>query len=216
MIAANADASPPHTAVTVPDAGSGAWSRGDSVTIDLRATDSGGAGVREIRYVAHGAHAEEGSIGPTGTITLRNEGVTDLEIAAVDLDGNTETPQRLTIKLDRTPPSASLRGVAHYAVYEKVSIACTASDELSGIADDCAGFDAPAIGLGLGPQTITRTVTDRAGNATVVTFSYSVDLTPDVVAVGAGAIVVALAGLLVVTRSRRRAALQPAQTQPAL
>ena len=205
-IVANQDATAPHTTVTMPDANGAGWYRGDAVTIAVKSTDAGGSGASRITYRASGAHAEEGAIGPEGTITLHNEGITEIDIAAEDVDGNIESAQHFSVKLDRTAPSVSLRGATRYAIYESVAISCTASDDGSGLADECSGQSAGALPLGLGSHTLTRTVTDRAGNSSTAQFAYSVELTADVVAAVAAAVVIGLGALLLVTRRRRPAA----------
>lgn len=205
-IVANQDATAPHTTVTMPDANGAGWYRGDAVTIAVKSSDAGGSGASRITYRASGAHAEEGAIGPAGTITLHNEGITEIDIAAEDLDGNIESAQHFSVKLDRTAPSVSLRGATRYAIYESVAISCTASDDGSGLADECSGQSAGALPLGLGSHTLTRTVTDRAGNSSTAQFAYSVELTADVVAAVAAAVVIGLGALLLVTRRRRPAA----------
>jgi hypothetical protein len=136
--------------------------------------------------------------------------VTELEIGAADLDGNLSATQHLSVRIDRTAPSVAFRGVHHYAIYQTVSIDCAASDEGSGLTEDCSGMDATALRLGLGSHSVTRTVTDRAGNTTTATFDYSVDLTPEVAAMAAAALLLAAIAAMLAARPKRAPLPQPA------
>lgn len=71
-----------------------------------------------------------------------------------------------TIKVDSTDPTISFTGNAGaYDVDEVVSIGCSSSDNLSGVASDtCTTTNAPAWTFGLGSHTVSATATDRAGN----------------------------------------------------
>lgn len=108
---------------------------------------------------------------------------------ATDSAGNTATGT-VTLKIDKTPPALTLTAPANNTTVNttQVTITGTAMDALSGIAaitcnGNTATLTAPnftcSTTLILGPNTITVTATDVAGNATTQTLTliYGVPLT---------------------------------------
>jgi parallel beta-helix repeat protein len=85
------------------------------------------------------------------------------------------------IKLDTEPPQVSCQPPDTTRWYrEDVSVPCTASDSLSGLANPAdASFTLIARGEGRAVSTGTRTVTDRAGNSTTAgPYTFQIDKTP--------------------------------------
>lgn len=92
--------------------------------------------------------------------------------------GGTAGPVTTSIKRDATAPTVTLGApAASYRVDQTVSLACNATDALSGVAQPCAPIDASAWSFGAGPETVTRTARDRAGNvgSASATFTVTVD-----------------------------------------
>ncbi|MFL5806162.1 MAG: OmpL47-type beta-barrel domain-containing protein [Roseiflexaceae bacterium] len=96
------------TAAVSPQPDSGGWSNSD-VTIKLSAADDG-APVRELSYLA--ADPVQGGSwvtvnGARTQFTVSREGQTDVAYKATDALGHAEEAKTLSIKIDRTPPSAT-------------------------------------------------------------------------------------------------------------
>src|SRR4029079_10633699 len=102
----------------------------------------------------------------TPPVTLSSEGaaVTATGTCA-DSAGNKASATK-TVKIDKTAPTIAFSGNAgHYTVDQTVSIDCTASDALSGVATSvCPDVSAPAYALGAGSHTLSASAADRAGN----------------------------------------------------
>jgi CSLREA domain-containing protein len=89
--------------------------------------------------------------------------------------GGTAGPVTVALKRDATAPTLSFSGNAgSYTVAQNVSIGCSASDNLSGIASGCAAVSAPAYTFPLGANTVTRSATDNAGNTGTGSTSFTV------------------------------------------
>jgi hypothetical protein len=99
---------------------------------------------------------------PPAVVTGDTPGTT-ISCVATASDGT--TTESVVIQRDATPPVVWY-GVhpATYTVDEIVSIDCSATDALSGIAGGCAGIDADAYTFAAGLNTISATALDNAGN----------------------------------------------------
>jgi len=80
-----------------------------NVTVTLDAIDTGGAGVKEIRYRINGG-AEQVVAGDSKEILVDTEGTTTISYFAIDKSvgfsgGNQEAAQTFTVELDKTAPS---------------------------------------------------------------------------------------------------------------
>jgi hypothetical protein len=93
-----------------------------------------------------------------------------------DRAGNTAHATVDGLNVDETAPVVTIGGNGgSYTIADDVAISCSATDALSGIADDgCADVNGPAWTFGLGTTKRSVTVTDRAGNATTATVSFTV------------------------------------------
>lgn len=89
--------------------------------------------------------------------------------------------QSATIQRDATAPSVSYTGNAGtYTIDQSVSIACTATDNLSGIASSsCANISGPAYTFALGTNTRSASATDNAGNTGSGSTTFTVGVTFD-------------------------------------
>jgi len=149
-------------------AGADGWYR-SAVTVPYTATDalSGFTG---------------GKTRTEGTVTTSGEGA-DLRVTirVADLAGNTAEATAGPFKVDTTPPVVKATPPDATRWYrEDVSVPCTATDALSGLASaGDASFTLLARGEGASVSTGTRTVSDKAGNTTTVgPYTFQIDKTP--------------------------------------
>lgn len=94
-----------------------------------------------------------------------------------DVAGNTATGQVGPIKIDTTPPTVELTGVADGATYllgDAPTPTCTAMDAGSSLAGECTVTVTGETADGLGEFTVTAVARDVAGNSTSVTARYRV------------------------------------------
>ena len=148
------------------------WNNTD-VLVTLSATDSGSAGVRRITYSTSGAQTIPSTVvnGSTASFTLSAQGTTVVSFFAQDNWGNVESTKTTTVRIDKVAPTVTCGtadGVWHAT---DVSIACTAGDGLSGLANPAdASFSlstsVPAETETSNACTNTHAVLDRAGNST--------------------------------------------------
>ncbi len=168
-----------HTLSAQPNAAG--WHK-SNVTVNLRATDTGGSGVKEIRYSATGAQSiSETVYNPQNPPVINIEGITTLSYSATDNADNTEDPKTFTIRLDKTAPQVTPGDVVSN-VWRNSSLSAqfTASDGGSGLANsNDASFALTASeesGGASQPTVASRTVLDRAGNSTTRKVSALIDL----------------------------------------
>lgn len=102
---ANEDSNPPQSTVTLQGTqGHASWFTGP-VTVTLSATDDA-SGVSKILYTADNGQTTTLYTRP---FALTADGITTLKFRAVDLAGNEEVPQEKTIRIDKTPPEATMK-----------------------------------------------------------------------------------------------------------
>ncbi len=107
------------------------------------------------------------------------EGVWDVKGTAIDTSGNTATAD-VFVKVDKTKPTITFAGDHAYQVTETVLVNCIAADALSGIDTSSCGsplVNAPASTFTIGTHTVTASATDRAGNVTTATTTFTVGVT---------------------------------------
>ena len=127
-----------------------------------------------------GSTIASGSCPPDQTITGEGAAVSSTTRTVVDAAGFTSPASNVvTVKIDKTLPAVTYSGNAGtYNLLATVSITCTASDALSGVASTtCANVSSPGWSLGAGPHALTATETDKAGNTGTgsTTFNVTVD-----------------------------------------
>ncbi len=173
-------AAPTTSAVASPEPNQAGWQKGN-VTVTLDVTDEGGSNVRGITYSADGAQQIPHTVvrGDSARIDITAEGETTITYFARDNAGNTEEPQTLTVRLDKTTPEATIASPADGAEYrlgETVTADYACSDGGSGV-DSCVG-PVPDGGdidtASVGPKIFTVEVRDRAGNVASASHSYGV------------------------------------------
>lgn len=115
--------------------------------------------------------------GSSWTATITGEGIHDITCTATG-PGAAATSAVDTVKIDTTPPVITLIGEGTYDVDGTVSVTCTASDTVSGVASStCAPYIADASTLTPGQHELTFTATDGAGNISTVTAQFAVVVT---------------------------------------
>ena len=125
--------------------------------------------------------ATSGIAGTTGcadtSISSDTPGAT-LTCTATDNAGNSASDSE-SAKRDATAPSVSLVGNAgSYTVDQTVSITCSASDAMSGLAGACTGgTSGAAYTYALGANSVSASASDNAGNTGSVTGSFTVSVT---------------------------------------
>jgi hypothetical protein len=100
-------------------------------------------------------------------------------VTVSDVAGNAASYTTPTVRIDKTPPTVIIQSPVNGSTFvygASATMQFTCADALSGIAS-CAG--SPANGAALnttspGPQTVTATGVDRAGNSFTTTSTYNV------------------------------------------
>ena len=135
VVAALDTTKPTTTASPSPAANAAGWYNAN-VTVTLTATDPAPGVVKQITYSATGVQ----SFGPTTVLgssatvpAITIAGTTNLDYFAEDLAGNVETTKTLVVKLDKTPPSATLAALPS-RIRNGQSLTGTYTDAGSGIA----------------------------------------------------------------------------------
>jgi hypothetical protein len=149
----------------------GDWTK-QNVTVTLLGQDTGGSGLKEIRYTTDGTDptASTGTV-YSGAFTISAEGSTTLKWRAIDnaSPANLEAIHTETVKIDKVAPTISCGAADGNWHAADVSIACTASDTRSGVspASDASfnlSTNVPAGTETNNAQTGTKQVSDAAGN----------------------------------------------------
>jgi uncharacterized protein YjbI with pentapeptide repeats len=116
--------------------------------------------------------------GPGNQVTLGDSATSQtVNASAKDNAGNTSTGSATVTKIDSTAPATPVfHGITNGTTYKpsalpaQSAITCTSSDGLSGLASCVVtGYSAA-----LGTHTLTATATDKAGNTTTATLTYTV------------------------------------------
>src|SRR2546427_1969938 len=120
-----------------------------------------------------------GAVDCPGDVTLRTEGAgQSVTGTARDAAGNTASATVGPLNIDLTAPTITFSGGLTYTVDQAVSIICTATDALSGIATaTCPGASGPAYGFGLGAHRLDATAMDKAGNTRSASTTFTVGVT---------------------------------------
>ena len=112
-------------------------------------------------------------------VTLREGAAQSAAGTAKDAAGNAGSGSLGGLNVDETAPVVTFTGNAGtYTIAQTVSIACTATDALSGIASTtCAPVSGPAASFGLGTTSRSASATDRAGNVGTGSVTFTVGVT---------------------------------------
>ncbi len=178
---ATEDSTPPTTSADpTGTAGNDGWYMSD-VQVTLTAEDNtGGSGVKEIHYSIDGA--ENVTSGNTVSFSIRGDGTHSITFYAKDNAGNAEAPRKMSIPIDKTPPtitaSVSPGPNANGWNNTDVTVSFICSDSVSNIATCPAAVSVTTEGAG---QVIMDTAVDKAGNSATAKVTLNIDKTPPVV-----------------------------------
>jgi hypothetical protein len=164
---------PVSTAQAVPAPNAAGWNR-SAVTVTLTATDDA-SGVARIEYNLDNA----GYVAYTSPVVISTDLVHTLLYRAIDRVSNLETARSLTIKLDKTAPTVTYTGnTGTYNILATVNIACSAADNLSGVASStCQDISGAAYTFAVGANAFSATATDVAGNTGSGSTSFTLVVT---------------------------------------
>lgn len=174
----------------------GGWHTARPVGVRLVATDTGGSGVKEIRYtVDMGAELVVDS--DSGTFNLDTDGIHTVAYWGSDWAGNTEATNFVTVKIDTTAPVVTGAIAAGRLILG-------ASDNVSGVASiEYAVDNGPllpysgSVVLPAGAKLVRFRATDVAGNVSdfstvaAAVFLKQFSVTPPSVSAGANVVVTA-------------------------
>ena len=173
----------PETAALVePDANDHGW-HNTNVTITLSVDDE----VREVAttyYSIDGGDIEEGT-----HVTIAQEGVSTVSYWTVFDTGRyqcEEPIKTISVKLDKTGPEISVEtrtpaANANGWNNEAVTVTYGVSDALSGVDEAAGGYEPDTVTTEGAGQSVSGTVTDKAGNSTSITVDdINLDLTDPV------------------------------------
>ena len=126
------DSVPPVTSANAtPAANAHGWNKTD-VSVALSATDND-SGVHAIVFDTGGPTTTVP--GSSASVSVTTEGVTTVSYHAVDNAGNVETTKTLIVRIDKTKPAPTCAGADAAWHATNVSLACTATDGGSGLAN---------------------------------------------------------------------------------
>ncbi|MBW4080606.1 GDSL-type esterase/lipase family protein [Paenibacillus sp. S150] len=158
----------PHTTAAVEGESQNGWYT-SAVEVTFTATDEH-PGVDATYYQVDGGEILSGT-----NLALNDEGKHTVTYWSVDLDGNKETGQSLSVPIDLAPPAIDIQGHTEYTIDERVEITYTASDTLSGVAESSGVLlNTPAYTLEPGRHEVTAAVSDLAGREASVDFSFGI------------------------------------------
>src|SRR5829696_5707514 len=147
------------------------WHKAD-FTVTLNGSDSG-SGVREIRYTINGG-TEQVASGSSTQISVNTEGIKNISYHSVDNAGNDSAEGSVTVRLDKTPPTidGSASPLPNGAGWNNtnVTVSFQCDDTLSGVPSGTCPANVSLESDGA-DQSVTRSVTDAAGNSASDTVS---------------------------------------------
>ena len=165
-------ASPPSITATASPAGGG-WQR-TPVTVSLSASDAGGPGVASITYRSSGAQVTPETVvaASTAQVVVSADGTTTITYRATDAAGLSSDPASITVQVDQTPPTVNGAAPGSGWSATNLTVACTAADATSGLADPSQALISLATTVPAGSETASATtgsatVCDLAGNCSV-------------------------------------------------
>ena len=115
------------------------------------------------------------------------EGIYELQFWSVDIAGNAEGLQSVSFEIDLTPPAVDITGVEDAGLY---NTSVTPEITITGATESTVTLNGAPYTSGTpiteeGTYTLVVTARDAAGNETVVTYTFEIDLTaPEVTITG--------------------------------
>jgi large repetitive protein len=154
------------------------WQSSD-VTVKLAATDNL-SGVAGTHYKVDGGTTQDGT-----TVTLSSEGTHKVAFWSVDNAGNVETASTATVLVDKSAPTITGKAAtspnANGWYHAPVTVQFTCQDAVSGI----ASCQPDTVAASEGPNSVTGTAVDNAGNTSTATVAgINVDTVAPSVTVG--------------------------------
>jgi minor extracellular serine protease Vpr len=166
---------PVTTATHTPAPNAAGWNN-TAASLQFIAID-GGSGVQDVRYSVDGGASVIGT-----SVAFNADGQYSVSYYATDKAGNVEAAKNASVWIDATAPVIVFAGNGTYTIDQTVSVTCTATDNLSGIAvTPCANalLAKQAWELPLGTTAVSATATDVADNSTTATATVTVKATFD-------------------------------------
>ena len=162
---------PSISVVRTPAANAAGWNNGN-VTLSATATENpDGWAVDHIDYSATGAQAtgQTQIAGASALLTVTTEGTTVFSVSASDEAHNASAPWTATVSVDKTAPVVSCASADLLWHATDVSLGCTATDAVSGLANAADATFSLTTSLPAGSEntnvsTNDRSVRDLAGN----------------------------------------------------
>lgn len=121
---------PTASASVSPQPNTAGWNK-DDVTVTINASDDGGSGLKEISYKVGDGQSQTRQSGPV-EIPVTTEGTTEITYSATDNDGNSSGQKTVTVKLDKTAPTAECEDAPQTWSAQNVNIQCATADSGSG------------------------------------------------------------------------------------
>jgi hypothetical protein len=175
------DTTAPSSAIQCNGAGCSSSFYGANVSVTLSATDSGGSGLKEIRYTIDGTTTPDATHGTVYSGAFTVSATTTVKFAAIDNAGNVESAHSQLIQLDKTAPTvtASIVGtLGNNGWYvSDVNVSFTVGDADSGIATQSADCAGRVIASDQSSTTYTCTATNGAGLSAFATATVKRDAT---------------------------------------
>lgn len=162
--------------------GTNGWYIGDSISVDLIATD-GTSGVSSISYRIDGGSWQTYS----DDLTITKNGTTTIDYFSTDIAGNSETPKSSSFKHDALNPALTITTTNNTLfTSNSVTISWNCTDEISGLnntkyeldggsAISCTNGVVQLTGLSDGTHTLTILASDIAGNTIEKTVTFNID-----------------------------------------
>lgn len=123
---------PTASASVSPQPNTAGWNK-ENATVTINASDDGGSGLKEISYKVGEGEPQTAQSGPVG-IPVTTEGATVITYSATDNDGNSSGQKTITVKLDKTAPTAVCDSAPNTWSVQNVNISCATNDSGSGVA----------------------------------------------------------------------------------
>jgi DNA-binding beta-propeller fold protein YncE len=165
-----ADKTAPSAQSTVsPVPNAAGWNKSDVMFTISAQDETGGSGVRLVRYRLGDSGAWTTVEGESTSIEIAQEGRTHVEFAARDNAGNTSAPQSADVKLDETAPQVNCEAPDASWRGSDVVLRCDGSDAGAGLADVADASFTLQTNVPTGTETAdaatdSRDVCDVAGN----------------------------------------------------
>jgi hypothetical protein len=166
--AAHAPIAPP--TITAAASPTGGWQR-TPVTVNLTAAADPARSIRSITYSASGGQVIPQTVVPVSSaqVVVTGDGTTTVTAWATDTAGTTSTPQSVTVQVDQTPPAIACAAPSSAWSATDLTVGCTATDYLSGLANPAQSQLTLATSVPAGTETAAAatgsvTVCDVTGN----------------------------------------------------